>query len=530
MTNSKPQTAKEKADQFLAEAHHFKLGQLPTEQAHPLTKDLSFWAKNDIPLALEVLKKVDLKALQVFTPEKLTQIQNMAQDVQKVLNGGGRIFFCGCGATGRLSLAIETIWRETYTNSPQDQNKVFSFMAGGDYALVRSIENFEDHPEFGARQLHDLGFGPKDLLIATTEGGETPFVIGATEEASKISETSPYFLYCNPDDILCSVAERSAKVIHNPKIKKINLTVGPMALSGSTRMQATTVLMLAADAALFATPSKSISYWIQSFYNLVQDTDFKIFHDYVIRESEIYTKKDYCIHSSKHFAISVLTDTTERSPTFSLLPFENDLEKEKLPSWTYLNVPDTQNPLESWKTTLHRTPRGLEWSELAGKYNNHVLEGFDFSDHIIAKRKSRAPQNQHTIYKIDRIQKKESLQSDQSQPYYIFEIGDLKLELKAPTELLHQHLLLKLILNSSSCLVMGRLGRFENNMMLWVKSSNKKLIDRSIRYISQLVEHATGSLPHYNTVAYALFEEIEKIKMNESVVLKTADRLILSAQ
>ena len=43
-------------------------------------------------------------------------------------------------------------------------------MAGGDAALVRSIERFEDYPEYGARQLRELGFRDGDLMVATTRG------------------------------------------------------------------------------------------------------------------------------------------------------------------------------------------------------------------------------------------------------------------------------------------------------------------------------------------------------------------------
>lgn len=53
-------------------------------------------------------------------------------------------------------------------------------MAGGDVALIKSVEDFEDHPEFAAQQMRDLGYTADDLLIASTEGGETPWVIGAT--------------------------------------------------------------------------------------------------------------------------------------------------------------------------------------------------------------------------------------------------------------------------------------------------------------------------------------------------------------
>ena len=44
-------------------------------------------------------------------------------------------------------------------------------MAGGDIALIKAVEDFEDHPEFAEQQMIDLGFGENDLLIASTEGG-----------------------------------------------------------------------------------------------------------------------------------------------------------------------------------------------------------------------------------------------------------------------------------------------------------------------------------------------------------------------
>lgn len=75
-------------------------------------------------------------------------------------------------------------------------------MAGGDLALIKSVEDFEDHPEYAVEHMKDLKFGPNDLLIASTEGGETPWVIGATNYASEYSSRKPYFLYCNPDDKL----------------------------------------------------------------------------------------------------------------------------------------------------------------------------------------------------------------------------------------------------------------------------------------------------------------------------------------
>ena len=108
--------------------------------------------------------------------------------------------------------------------------------------------NAEDYPflslRYGERQLIEMGFGKKDLLLASTEGGETAFVIGACNLAAVLSERPPYFLYCNPDSLLTPI-QRSREVLENPKIFKVNLTTGPQGISGSTRMQASTVLMLA---------------------------------------------------------------------------------------------------------------------------------------------------------------------------------------------------------------------------------------------------------------------------------------------
>ena len=206
----------EQAEQFLKISEQFRLGDLPTEQQNPRTLRLSELAKTNLNEAIDTLLAVERSALDVLLAQS-DRLDALALDIEMTLDRGGRIFFCGCGATGRLSLSLERLWRELVGKNDE---RVFSFMAGGDYALVHSIENFEDFPEYGARQLTDLGFADGDLLISTTEGGETPFVIGATLEAAKISSNRPYFLYCNPDRVLTEKLERCRQVIYNDRIKK----------------------------------------------------------------------------------------------------------------------------------------------------------------------------------------------------------------------------------------------------------------------------------------------------------------------
>ena len=73
--------------------------------------------------------------------------------MEQTLRSGGRIAFSGCGATGRLSILLESMWRTSCrdTVGMEDYGKqVFSIMTGGDFALVKSVEFFEDYAVFGS--------------------------------------------------------------------------------------------------------------------------------------------------------------------------------------------------------------------------------------------------------------------------------------------------------------------------------------------------------------------------------------------
>jgi len=179
MKSGNGRSHRERARDFLRTAHLYRLGHLPTEQPHARTRELSSWAARDLPRAVSVLKRVDLDALAALQ-RYAGRVDRLSRAVRATLDAGRTVFLCGCGATGRLSLTLETLWRQQHGAN----ERVQSFMAGGDVALVHSLEGFEDYPAYGARHLEQMGFADGDLLIACTEGGETPYVIGATERAA----------------------------------------------------------------------------------------------------------------------------------------------------------------------------------------------------------------------------------------------------------------------------------------------------------------------------------------------------------
>lgn len=504
-----------KAENFLAISSQYNLGSLITESSHPDTRNLSELSVNNLPEAISVLKGLDRNTLSVLS-EKVKEICYLKDAVHDTFQSGNNVYFCGCGATGRLSLTIETLWRQVNAGKPME-NRVFSFMSGGDVALIRSIENFEDYPLYGARQLSEAGFKDGDLLIGTTEGGETPFVIGAVEEATKLSGRKPFFLYCNPDDLLCLAAERSKRVINNMAIEKINLTVGPMAVTGSTRMQSSTILLAAAGFALFyynrneAELEKTIAH-LNSFWN---SADISFIGKFTECESGFYQKGDFLLYETdRNLGITIITDTTERSPTFSLYPFENVHESDLKISMCYLYMPGAENSEKAWESLLWRKPRTLEWPEISGIASGKRLLGFDFSAKVLPRRTNEGKPGIQHIFAIGK-----------DNHGIKFNLENNRHLLSTPfSDLLCDHLVLKMILNIHSTLIMGRLGRYEGNVMTYVRASNNKLIDRAIRYIDLILKNNNINAS-YSEICHALYEMLEKTPSDQSIVLATAGEI-----
>ncbi len=511
------------AEEFLATGQKFQLGFLETEKPNPKTLRLSYLAQENLPKAIEVLVDVDCHALDILKTHT-KEILKLREDVRATWQAGGRVFICGCGATGRLAMTIEYLHRELVTQQKAafklaDADDVIAFMAGGDVALVHSLEGFEDFPEYGERHLRQLGFGENDLLLSPTEGGETPYVIGATEAAAKISKRAPYFLYCNPDDILCRNVERSRRVIENSKINKINLCVGPMSLAGSTRMQASTVLQLAIGFAVLTDldETQMISA-LSSLQEYLKENAQYFLQPFVEREASEYQAGRYIMYGVRDYSITVFTDTTERAPTFSLTPFSHRQATRLLalkPSLSYIFIPTAKTSEQGWQQLLMRAPRLLNWPEIDDRTGETYLREFDFSVGAREFRKWLTKDVEHSDFEIFRH--KDTLH---------WRLQNIERALIWPENSfsLFEHTLLKMLLNIHSTLVMGRLGRYKGNMMTWVYPTNGKLIDRASRYVQTLLREEGFDFSYEQAVS-ALFQMKTRVTGNQSIVLETCQYL-----
>src|SRR5579863_1035604 len=102
-----------RSEEFLKISGQFKLGALVTESSHPVTANLSDVAKADISKALDLLFQVDNDVVAKYREfAESGRAEEIKEAVLKALKNGGKIFFTGCGSTGRLSILLVSIWRD----------------------------------------------------------------------------------------------------------------------------------------------------------------------------------------------------------------------------------------------------------------------------------------------------------------------------------------------------------------------------------------------------------------------------------
>lgn len=562
-----------RAGEFLSIADQFRLGGLVTEASHPVTANLSDVVRESTEAGIGLLFEADRDVLERYRSWVAEDRSGaIAGRMVACLRRGGRLFFTGCGSTGRLSIQLNSVWRVYWQSrcdhrlAAQMMDRTHSVMAGGDFALIKSVEGFEDFADFGRRQIRDQGVTAGDMVFAITEGGETSFVIGTAWEGLERG-ADVLFVYNNPDDRLVGVVRRSEEVILEPRIEKVNLTTGSMSISGSTRMQATTIQLcvmltllemvvaaLTGEAEPAGVPQRFLDGLEAMMATLAGDACLGAVAGLVDLEAATYRGG----HRNSYFAcslgIDVLTDTTERSPTYCTPPFRRFDDTGAAESWAYLFVPGG-SPEEAWRFILKRDPACVSWPRedvaamvppdrlerqmemmgrigLADLYRFRVDEGgtayrrlgpgdlavaiateadvgrFVDDDGFLSRRLrvAHASGAGAGFVLLARGTPLEGL-ADEARKVVgpdgmvvAVEVPDTGLQLDGVTRAGA-----KMLLNALSTCTMVKLGRVMGNTMIWVVASNLKLIDRAARYISRL-----AGLP-YEEAVRLLFEVIEYV-------------------
>lgn len=392
---------------FIKNKTQFFLQNVLTEQPHPKTRNFSQLIREDYEKGLrqilvsyeDIIKTLDAVA------EKTLILNRLVRSIEKAIVTGHKIYIYSGATNGLAKQAESTFWRPFWkkvrgtgklwdkleTSIPAAiQDLLIGEMAGGDRALMGSMEGLDDLLLLGWLQLQQHGIKKEDVVICFSEGGDTPSVIGTLQAAVDLWKNDGtydpqnankhlFFIYNNPDDELLNL-NRSQSIIEDQGITKINLSTGPQSISGSTRMQAATinafffghVLQSALHRTLknFLSKKEMARLGYQDLYSLPEKlSEFPAILKEIknnlpaiakIAQLEADTYKTG--HRATYFAqkglAAVFSDSIERSLDFSLPPPDTNAainRKSWIQVWTAASSLE-----ESWQALLGRDFRGLD--------------------------------------------------------------------------------------------------------------------------------------------------------------------------
>jgi len=192
-----------------------------TEQVNPRTKGISDASTEDMLTMINHEDAIVADAVKKSIP----QIAKLVEAGVAALSQGGRVFYCGCGTSGRLAVADAAECPPTY-GVPTDL--VNAVIAGGIGAMINASEGCEDSREQGVKAFENANITEKDLVIGISAAGRAPFVLAFMEKSKALG--------CTVGAIVNNEDTEMAKIAHIPVV---TLT-GAEAIKGSTRMKAGT--------------------------------------------------------------------------------------------------------------------------------------------------------------------------------------------------------------------------------------------------------------------------------------------------
>ena len=245
-----------------------------------------------------------------------------------------------------------------------------------------------------------------------------------------------------------------------------------------------------------------------------------VLSDYMQFECAIYKKGGRITYYADDYMLDIFTDTTERSPTFMLPGFKKITDNVLPEPWAF-----ARNPLLGTEEAIRRAfggrlPRCLEWTvddytQMVGAdspvtANPPKVALADILQIPVGNEPlpSRSATGNDAAVLFSFGAPREDLSNAYNREAAAFrQTYRLSVPFEPEVTRMHvfDHLAVKLMFNTISTGTMVLFGRVAGNWMSYVAVSNKKLIDRAIRLISELGE------VDYVTAAETLFRAMEDL-------------------
>ena len=192
-----------------------------TEERNPASMKIDQMDTEEI---ISLINQEDAKVAEAVRAE-IPAIKEAVDMIVVRMKEGGRLFYIGAGTSGRLGI-LDAI--ECGPTFGVENGKVVGILAGGEKAMFVSQEETEDDFDMGTKAIKKYSINELDSVIGIAASGNTPYVLGAIEEAKKHGAFT-VGLVC----IINSLLEKEVDMA-------IVSIVGPEVITGSTRMKAGT--------------------------------------------------------------------------------------------------------------------------------------------------------------------------------------------------------------------------------------------------------------------------------------------------
>jgi N-acetylmuramic acid 6-phosphate etherase len=197
-----------------------------TEASDPRFEMLDAW---DVPTVLAALWEGQLAAVAALGPA-LPALGLAIEAAAARVGSLGRLAYAGAGTSGRIAVqdAVELV--PTF-DWPED--RLVLLIAGGEAALLRSIENAEDRAEQAAAAVEQHAIGENDVVVGVAASGSTRFTIAAVQAARSRGA------------LTIGIANSAGAPLLDAAELPVLIETGAELVAGSTRMKAGTAQKVA---------------------------------------------------------------------------------------------------------------------------------------------------------------------------------------------------------------------------------------------------------------------------------------------
>ncbi|HKA71576.1 MAG TPA: N-acetylmuramic acid 6-phosphate etherase [Xanthobacteraceae bacterium] len=199
---------------------------MDTERPSPRYSDIDVWEPADVLDAMIEGQFAAVAAVRTARPA----LERAALAMEARLRERGRLVYAGAGTSGRLAVQDGAELMPTFS---WPEERLLLLMAGGNKALLQSVEGAEDEVEHAVRLVRQHNINADDVLIAVAASGTTPFTLACMREAKARGA------------LTIGIANNRGTPILEEAEHPVWLDTGSEPIAGSTRMKAGTAQRIA---------------------------------------------------------------------------------------------------------------------------------------------------------------------------------------------------------------------------------------------------------------------------------------------